>query len=246
MAVIWSCEREGRRYEVRSAGRTRRLYTDGVFHSQYNEAHGVTGGVWDLLLLPAFLLEPAPVRVLVLGVGGGTVLRMLRSYLAPPMLIGVDLDPVHLTVAREHFGVPDGVELVAADARDWVAGYEGASFDLIIEDLFGGAGEPERAVALDAAWTRQLLGLLAPGGALVANFIEPAELRRAAPYSDGTLRRRFARGLQFTTELDTNAVGAFFRQQVDPRRLRARLNAEPTLDTRRRGCRLRYRMRRLW
>ena len=52
MALLWERRVEGTLYQVRSAGRTRRLYTNGVFHSQYNPVRPVTGSVWDLLLLP--------------------------------------------------------------------------------------------------------------------------------------------------------------------------------------------------
>jgi len=56
---------------VRSAGYSLRLYTDGVFHTQYNPGNPLTGHIWDLLMLPAFFYEPDTIkRVLVLGVGG--------------------------------------------------------------------------------------------------------------------------------------------------------------------------------
>jgi len=247
MAVIWELEQNGKRYEVRAAGRTRRLYTDGVFHSHYNPLHGVTGGVWDLLLLPAFLLPAErPMRVLMLGVGGGTVLKMLERFIQPTKIIGVDLDPVHLQVAREHFEVGPEVDLRKADAMTWVHRYDGAPFDLIIDDLFGGRGEPERAVMMDRVWASALMQHLTATGALVANFVDSAELRRTALFAERDMRRCFGRGLQFTTRMDTNAVGAFFRQPVEPDDLRARLREHPLLDTRLATCRLRYTMRRLW
>lgn len=58
MAIIWSRCLGGVHYEVRSAGNSLRLYTDGVFHSQYNPYRLITGHVWDLLMLPA-LFYPA-------------------------------------------------------------------------------------------------------------------------------------------------------------------------------------------
>ena len=71
MAVLFEKVANGRVYQVRSAGNSRRLYTDGVFHSQYNPNHIITGSVWDLLFLPSqFYAKGALKRVLVLGVGG--------------------------------------------------------------------------------------------------------------------------------------------------------------------------------
>jgi spermidine synthase len=247
MAVIWEHADHGKRYEVRAAGRTRRLYTDGVFHSHYNPIHGVTGGVWDLLLLPAFLLpRDRALRILVLGVGGGAVLKMLERFMPAAKMVGVDLDPVHLRVAREHFEVPGSVRLHQADAMAWMRRYKGKPFDLIIEDLFGGRGEPRRAVPMDRLWASELMSHLTADGVLVANFVDSAELRRSALFADRNMRRCFGRGIQFTTLMDTNAVGAFFRQPVEGDDLRPRLYEEPLLDTRRMGCRLRFRMRKLW
>lgn len=57
MAIVWSRQLSGVHYEVRSAGNSLRLYTDGVFHSQYNPCRLITGHVWDLLMLPAFFLS---------------------------------------------------------------------------------------------------------------------------------------------------------------------------------------------
>ncbi len=74
MAIVWSKKVAETRYEVRSAGSPLRLYTDGVFHSQYNPEQLLTGHVWDLLMLPAFFYPKNTIkRVLVLGVGGGAV-----------------------------------------------------------------------------------------------------------------------------------------------------------------------------
>ena len=55
------------RYEVRTAGGSRRLYTNGAFHSQYNPKHIFTGAAWDLLSLPSLCLAQAPKNILVLG-----------------------------------------------------------------------------------------------------------------------------------------------------------------------------------
>ena len=151
MAILFEQTRNGRCYQVRSAGRTRRLYTDGVFHSQYNPGHGVTGSVWDLLFLPSQFYEPGQLkRVLVLGVGGGAVIHMLNRYVAPDAIVGVELSELHLQLARRYFGLDyANVQLLQADAVRWMLEYEGPPFDLIIDDLyFEEGGEPQRPVQL--------------------------------------------------------------------------------------------------
>jgi spermidine synthase len=248
MAILWHKQEGETRYEVRGAGHTRRLYTNGVFHSQYNPHQPLTGSVWDLLLLPAFLLPAGAVRrVLVLGVGGGAVIRQLNHFLVPEQIVGVELNPVHLQVAREHFGVErENVELHQADARWWLKQYRGAPFDMIIDDLFSDAGgEPQRAVAFDGPWLRGLLKRLAPAGVLVCNFGSPQELSECAWFRQPAVATRLVTAFQLTTPRYENAIGAFVCQPVTSAALRERLRGEPGLNPDHKGCRLDYRIRRL-
>lgn len=245
MAVLWQQRVGTTLYEIRTAGNTRRLYSNGVLHSQYNERRPVTGNVWDLLLLPALLAAPGTVRrVLVLGVGGGAVIRQLQHFVQPQRIIGVELNPVHLRVARRFFGVRGAdIELHQADARQWLYRYAGPPFDLIIEDLFGERdGEPVRAIEADADWMRALGRALAPTGILVMNFPSLRELRACAaqaalPSHAGVLR--------LSTPQNDNAVGVFLPWKLENGELQRCLRPHPELDTGRRSCRLRYCLQRL-
>ncbi len=246
MAVLWEKRVNGVSYEVRTAGRTRRLYSNGVFHSQYNPASPVTGHVWDLLMIPAFFHAPGSVRrVLVLGVGGGAVIALLQRFVAPGAIVGVELNPLHLFVARRFFGITQrSVHLVRADARTWVRDYDGPPFDMIIDDLFGEQnGEPVRAVEMQVAWFEQLLKHLDRHGTIVANFTSVRKLRRCAYYSSRRLARRSSAAFQLTTPVDENAVGAFLRRESSTGNLRANLRATPGLNPDLKSSRLRYRVR---
>ncbi len=245
MAVIWQHRSGNKHYEVRSAGRARRLYTNGVFHSQYNPAQPVSGGVWDLLFLPALFRAPDQVRrVLVLGVGGGAVIRQLQHFVAPRSIVGVDLDPHHLAVARRYFGVAgEEVTLFRADAVEWVTRWRGEPFDLVIDDLFAECdGEPVRAVDARPRWFQRLHRLLAPGAALVMNFPTRRSLQESGYFTSHTVRRRYAAAYGFSLPLYQNAVAALLREPGELRHLNRRLRRFPELDRRRKGCRLRYRV----
>ena len=230
MAILWEKRQGDVCYQVRSAGRTRRLYTDGVFHSQFRPQAAQAGGIWDLLWLPA-LLAPAGTlrRVLVLGVGGGTVIRQIRRYLAVETLTGVELNPIHLQVARRFFGVtPAMAELIEADALAWLEAYAGPPFDLIIDDLFGEKnGEPVRAVAANPRWCRLLCRNLSKEGLLVMNFVAAADLRNSALVAYRKLQDEFASRLRLTLPAYENAIGAFTRFPALARDLRNRIDALP-------------------
>src|SRR6056297_97848 len=247
MAVLSRIDAGGTRYEVRSHGATRRLLSDGVFHSAWNPRTGLTGRVWDLFLAAAFTRAIPARRILVLGTGAGTALLQHRRFLDPETLVGVDLDPVHLEIGRRFFGLDEaGAQLCEADARRWVAEWQGPPFDLVVDDLYGHrAGEPERAVPMTEAWASALAGLLAPGGALVANFISLAELRGCAQVRLASARREYGSGFCVRGPRDDNAVGGFCREPSSAGETRNRLRRVAALDDRRRGG-LAYSMRRLW
>ena len=117
---------------------------DGTLASLHRSGPTLTGAVWWALAAPVTLLPPdRPARVLVLGLGGGSVARALRALRPDARIVGVERDPQVLRAARRHFGLDGlGVELLAVDARQYLAS-ETRRFDLVVEDLFVG---PARAV----------------------------------------------------------------------------------------------------
>ena len=192
MAVIWKKRVQSRLYEVRTAGRTRRLYTNGVLHTQYSPAHPLTGSVWDLLFVPAFFYpRPQIQRVLLLGVGGGALIKQYNHFIRPVEIIGVDINAVHLYVARRFFSADQSnVTLMEQDARAFLRDYRGPGFDVIIDDLFADDdGVPERAIPVNTDWAKQILRHLNLGGMVITNFGCAEELKYSA-YMRG-LRGRF-------------------------------------------------------
>lgn len=149
-------------------------------------------GYWPLMLGP-----DCPARELMLGLGGGTVARLLAWRCPSVRILGVERDAATLALARESFGLDAlaGLEIVEADAFDWVAAQFDATsaliepatrFDLICVDLF----EAGRLVVgtLATPFLRQLAALLTPTGMISINLMvtgrTPEQLHR--------LRRVFA------------------------------------------------------
>ena len=246
MAVLWKKQTRDFLYEIRTAGRTLRLYTNGIFHTQYNPAQPLTGHVWDLLMLPAFFYPPTEIqRVLVLGVGGGAVMNMLKIFVQPKEIVGVELNPVHITLARRFFNIKGkGIRLHQADAVRWLQQYKGEKFDMIIDDLFGERdGEPSRAVNANSSWFNLMLKNLSAEGVIVANYVDLKELKNSAGLSSQSISKRFASIFQLTSQYNENSVGAFVRKKVSSQQLRSRLILTPGLNPSLKTSRLRYRIR---
>jgi spermidine synthase len=244
MAVLWERRHGGVHYEVRSAGKTLRLYSNGVLHTQFNPSRLLTGSVWDLMLLGALTLPREQVRrVLMLGVGGGAVIRQLLAVFPQVEITGIELNPVHLGVARRFFGLRDErVQLHEDNAVTWLALYDGEPFDLIIDDLFGErGGAPCRAVDADADWFDLLATHLADDGVLVMNFAEGAEVRASDWGQRGESARRFPHALSLSTPTCENRVVTFSPRAVSAAGLALELRDIPAI----RPSQLRYRAREL-
>ena len=247
MAIVWTKTVGENRYEVRKAGHSLRLYTNGVFHSQFNAQRPIMANVWNLLLLPAFIPPVGEVeRVLVLGVGGGAVIRLLQKCVSPSQIIGVELDPTHLYIAHRFFGVTRRrAELVEADAKDWLRRYEGPPFDLIIDDLFGHArGEAARTIGADDDWLSLLSQKLSNSGVLAINFFDAKALREAGRVLREIDSAQFSDVLSVTLSAYENRVGVFVSHALGEHSLREKLRQSQTSCSRRLAA-LPYHVRRV-
>jgi hypothetical protein len=127
---------------------------------------GVRREYWGRALAAVRL--PARAAILLIGLGGGTQIHLLRELARPRTLTVIERDPVILRAALDWFGLRalDGVEYLVGDVERVVPrlAAAGRRFDFVMEDAT--YGEPvERARALALA----LAPLVAPGGTLVLN-----------------------------------------------------------------------------
>jgi spermidine synthase len=185
----------------------------------------VTGSVWDALGASLLLLPPARRRrVLVLGLGGGSVARVVRALAPRARIVGVERSTEVLAAARRWLEL-DGldVEVVHADARQYLARSR-RRFDAVVEDVFVGRNRQVRKPdwlplpGLELAARR-----LAPGGLLVSNTIDEYPEVKAA------LRRLFPGMVRIEVEDYDNRVLVAGPRRLSGRALRAALRREPIL-----------------
>ena len=112
---------------------------------------------------------PEPRRVLVVGLGGGTIPMFLRKRLPEIDIDVVELDPAVVSVAKSHFGFREDARLHAhvADGRRFIE-KKRSDYDLIILDAFG-ANEVPFALAT-REFQRSVRRALTPRGIVVANL----------------------------------------------------------------------------
>ncbi len=149
--------------------RERRLIVSGDILSVYpldGDWSPVRREYWWRALSTAGV-PPRP-SVLLVGLGGGTQLHLLRVLARPRAVTAIERDPAVLRAALDWFGLSalGGVEYLVGDAERvirWLA-HGRRRFDFVMEDTAYGE-TPERARALAQA----LAPLVAPRGSLVLN-----------------------------------------------------------------------------
>lgn len=123
--------------------------------------------------------QRALARVALLGLGGGSALELLRERGVRAHVDAVELDPVVVRLAREHFGVERHAPLSihVADALAWIA-QRGPRYDLVLVDLFVEDEMPEGT--REEPFLRALGARLAPGAALLVNQLGLTPTQMAA------------------------------------------------------------------
>lgn len=111
----------------------------------YVQSNGLTqsGGIvktfWKQTLKKIKNKKPRVNSCLILGLGCGTVVEIVKNLWGEIKIVGVDIDPVMVELGKKYFGL-DGIETKIQDATIPVSG----TFDLVIVDLYQGDKFPKK------------------------------------------------------------------------------------------------------
>ena len=123
------------------------------------------------MMLAGLYLDPQPKRILVIGLGGGTIPSTLQALLPDARLDVVELDPAVDQVARRWFDFKPAANTRVSieDGRVFVkrAGRAHASYDLVMLDAFEADYIPEHMLTRE--FLQEVKAIMTPGGVLVAN-----------------------------------------------------------------------------
>lgn len=119
-------------------------------------------------------LRPKAKKVVLLGLGGGEMLRAVRRALPKADLVGVDNDRRMLKAAVQEFHVERfGVRPVEADAFAYVKQLRGTGVELLLVDLFVGDTMPP--ATLTRSFWNDVRAAISRDGLVVVN-VYPAHL----------------------------------------------------------------------
>ncbi len=140
------------------------------------------------MMMAALLFGPAPQRILVVGLGGGTLPMALAAIYPEAQLDAVEIDPAVVEVAKRHFGFAESgrLKVHVEDARVFTrrAVATGRTYDLIMLDAFGADYIPEHLMTRE--YLSDTRALLTDNGALAANTFAVSQLydHESATYFD--------------------------------------------------------------
>jgi len=103
------------------------------------QSGGIVESIWKSTLKKIKSKEIE--KVLILGLGGGTVAKLTRKYWPDAEVMGIDIDPVMVELGEKYLGLGEtNVKIKIQDAGKPISG----KFDLVIVDLYQGDKFPKK------------------------------------------------------------------------------------------------------
>lgn len=130
------------------------------------------------MMMSALLLNPNPKRVLIAGLGGGTLPMALAELFPEAQIDVVEIDPAVVKVAKRFFGFTETekLQVFAQDARVFTkrALIRADRYDLIMLDAFNGDYIPEHLMTRE--YLSETKSLLTDDGIIAANTFTVSRL----------------------------------------------------------------------
>jgi spermidine synthase len=127
---------------------------------------------YSRLMCAGFLFCPEPKKVLVVGLGGGTLSRMTAHYFPDAQVDSVEIDPDVVEVARKYFLFRESknIRVFVRDGRVQIKSLvrQKAKYDIIMLDAFRGGYIPYHLTTKE--FLEECRSILSPGGVVVANL----------------------------------------------------------------------------
>jgi spermidine synthase len=130
------------------------------------------------MMLSSLYLNPSPKRVLIIGLGGGTLPTALQQLLPAADIDVVELDDAVYRLAQRYFDFKPGpkMHVFIEDGRVFVKrmGKQPAKYDLIMLDAFEADYIPEHMLTQE--FLQEVKTVMAPGGVVAANTFSSSAL----------------------------------------------------------------------
>lgn len=142
----------------------------------------------DAFRLPHLPKKPS---ILVLGVGGGTVMKLLNKRWSEARFTAVDIDAAMIDIAKKFFGFDTfpHIRFVVGDALGFIRKATPKAYDCLVIDLFIGRIIP--AFVSSPSFSQSLRRSLKPGGILLINYLREHDYQRKSDTLKTLLQKQF-------------------------------------------------------
>jgi spermidine synthase len=134
-------------------------------------------------MFASYALRPAPEKVAIVGLGGGSMIHFLNKYDPEVKIDVIEIDPAIIGIAEKYFGIEGtaNIRVIQADAASYLEKTD-EKYDVIYMDVFlkpsattDATGVPLSTRTL--AFYQALQGKLRPGGVVAFNLNPYSSLR---------------------------------------------------------------------
>ncbi len=129
-------------------------------------------------IMVGLALNPSPKRILVIGLGGGSLAKIFAKIVPQSEVVSVEIDPAVVKLAKRYFDYTETEKITTQikDGRVYVkrALIKKERFDWIILDAFNGDYIPEHLLTTE--FLTEVKTLLSPGGIVSANTFTGSKL----------------------------------------------------------------------
>lgn len=173
------------------------------------------------MMMGSLYLSPSPKRILIIGLGGGTLPGALRTIVPTAQIDVVEIDPAVTRVAYKYFDFrPDSLTRVhEQDGRVFVKAKlrEKATYDLVMLDAFTDEYIPEHLLTQE--FLQEVRAIMAPNAVLAANTFSDSGLYHHESATYASVFSEFF-GLKTTSRVILTRLGSL------PSREELKANAE--------------------
>ncbi len=129
-------------------------------------------------------------KALILGLGGGSIARLVRENWKEATIVGVDIDQTIVDLGNDYLGLANlNVEVVIGDAYHFLEKAHAGQYDLVCIDTYVGDSFPKQFESFK--FLENVHRVLMPQGLAVFNRLYYAEKRKDADAFEKDLKKHF-------------------------------------------------------
>jgi len=107
------------------------------------QSGGIVEDIWKSTLRKIYNSQFTINNCLILGLGGGTLAKLIKKNWPEAKITGVDIDPIMIELGKKYLDLnSDGVKIIVADASN-PSNFSNQKYDLVIVDLYQGDKFPK-------------------------------------------------------------------------------------------------------